>query len=98
MERIKTKIRKFLGIDFTCRKSLYNELTNCYDNLDAQYKYSDSLNEKIKTLEDKNKELRDEVMDKDRMIWDYQNYVHRLNSIIDDLTCADDEIENEESY
>ena len=91
MKRIKTKIKKFLGIDFTCRKSLYSELTNCYDNLEAQYKYSDSLKEKNKTLEDENKELRDEVMDKDRMISDYQNDIHRLNSIIEDLTSNDDE-------
>jgi cell division protein FtsB len=91
MKRIKTKIKKFLGIDFTCRKSLYSELTNCYDNLEAQYKYSDSLKEKNKTLEDENKELRDEIMNKDRMIWDYEDTIHRLNSIIDDLTCADDD-------
>ena len=91
MKRIKTKIKKFWGIDFTCRKSLYSELTSCYDNLEAQYKYSDSLKEKIKALEDENKELRDEVMDKDRMIWDYQNDVHRLNSIIEDLTSNDDD-------
>ena len=91
MKRIKTKIKKFLGIDFTCRKSLYSELTSCYDNLEAQYKYSDSLKKKIKELEDENKELRDEVMDKDRMIWDYQNDVHRLNSIIEDLTSNDDD-------
>ena len=31
------------------------------------------------------------VMDKDRMIWDYQNDVHRLNSIIEDLTSNDDD-------
>ena len=97
MERIKTKIRKFLGIDFTCRKSLYSELTNCYDNLEAQYKYSDSLKDKNKVLEDENKKLRDESMNKDRMIWDYQNDIHRLNSIIEDLTYSD-EIKNEESY
>lgn len=95
MKRIKTKIKKFLGIDFTCRKSLYSELTNCYDNLEAQYKYSDSLKKEIKTLEDENKELRDEVMDKDRMIWDYQDDVHRLKSIIEDLTSNDD---NDQSY
>ena len=91
MKRIKTKIKKFLGIDFTCRRSLYSELTNCYDNLEAQYKYSDSLKDKNKALEDENKALRDEVMDKDRMIWDYQNDVHRLNSIIEDLTSNDDD-------
>lgn len=91
MKRIKTKIKKFLGIDFTCRKSLYSELTNCYDNLEAQYKYSDSLKDKNKALEDENKELRDEVMDKDRMIWDYQNDIHRLNSIIEELTSNDDD-------
>lgn len=91
MKRIKTKIRKFLGIDFTPRKSLYNELIVCYDNLEAQYKYADTLKDEKINLEKEIKTLRDEVMNKDRMIWDYEDTIHRLNSIIDDLTSDDDD-------
>ena len=84
MKRIKTKIRKFLGIDFTSRKELYNELTMCYDE--------------IKFLNSEKISLEEKIIDKDRIIWDYEDEVHRLKSIIDDLTYSDDEIRNEESY
>ena len=92
MKRIKTKIKKFLGIDFTPRKSLYNELTVCYDNLEAQYKYADTLKDEKINLEAEIKTLHDKIMEKDRMIWDYQEDIHRLNSIIDDIS------NNNESY
>lgn len=97
MKRIKTKIRKFLGIDFTPRKSLYNELIVCYDNLEAQYKYADTLKDEKINLEKKIKILHDKIMEKDRMIWDYQEDIHRLNSIIDDMNCENDK-NFEESY
>ena len=97
MKRIKTKIKKFLGIDFTPRKSLYNELIVCYDNLDAQYKYADTLKDEKINLEEEIKTLHDKIIEKDRIIWDYEDTVHRLNSIIEDLTCADDDINSNES-
>lgn len=109
MKRIKTKIRKFLGIDFTCRKLLYSELIDCYDNLEAQYKNvvtlkdeKTVLEEKIRTLhdekavlEEKIETLDDKIINQDRMIWDYEDEIHRLRCMLDDLLNPD--IEEEQS-
>ena len=47
MKRIKTIIKKFLGIDFTSRKKLYGELINCYDKIEEQEKYIKELKRKV---------------------------------------------------
>ena len=92
MKRIKTKIRKFFGIDITRRKSLYNELIECYDLIDVQRNKINEIknvviknNNEITSLKKEKQKYIKEIMDLNEIIKNYQNVINKLNVIVDEL-------------
>ena len=77
---IKTIIRKFLGIDFTPRKHLYNELNECYFE--------------ISKLREEIKEERQLRFLAERKMWDLEERINQLQCYIKDLEEYDN-FENE---
>lgn len=85
MNLFKTIIKKFLWFDITPRKHLYNELNECYEQIEE-------LNSVIVSLKEDNLSFQ-------RQIWDYEEHIHQLQERLDDLTYEpEDEWNSTESY
>lgn len=96
-----TKIKEFFTRVFTPKKELYEKIDNLTSEktiltetvVDRENKVSE-LEKNLEEVNEKISEMREIILNKDRQIWDYELEIHRLQSIIEDLTDSGSDTES----